>query len=460
MPFLRRLHVQAEDTVSVKADSKGGIMWWVQTKVGGVSLRSLLRFLLVSSGVFVFASYWLPNVSAQSVTSPTITKIVAGGDPTPIGGVFANDGTPALGLGESRPSDDGGTVFYASVIGGTVPTAIFRITGNTISKVVAVGDKAPTGGKFSFLFPPSHNSLGDVGFGALIEGGTAPQGLFLFSGGQLATIATLPGTIPLADLVPSSPVLNAKGDVLFKAPMKAGQNGLGIYRGLGKQITKVVETGDVGPVGNQSNLELRDYTSVVENDAGEVVFATPRGIFGATRTGELSKVVAVGDSSPTGGTFQSFDMPTFNNHGAIAFAASATGPGGGLNRSIFLVSGGQTVRIVGEGDLTPVGGAFSIVGPPVLNDRGEIVFVALLSRLPPVGGLFSAPAGVFLYSGGGIHKIVATGDPTPIGGKFLSGVGPATLSNAGIIQFPGVIDTDGDGNPNNQGIFSVEFSGR
>src|SRR4051812_44808524 len=106
--------MQARACPLVKADLKGGgIMPRVRTAPIPWKRRS--RFLLVGSGVLFLSGYWLLTVSAQSVNSPTIVKIIAGGDPTPIGGVFASDGTPALALGQSSPGSLDSTVFYATV---------------------------------------------------------------------------------------------------------------------------------------------------------------------------------------------------------------------------------------------------------------------------------------------------------------------------------------------------------
>ena len=64
--------------------------------------------------------------------------------------------------------------------------------------------------------------------------------------------------------------------------------------------------------------------------------------------------------------------------------------------------------------------------------------------------------GTFLFSQGQIKKAMVSGDPSPLGGTFLQGPIVSQLSNTGTVVFVGIVDTDGDGNPNNQGIFSVQ----
>src|SRR5581483_3620156 len=172
-----------------------------------ISWKRGSRFLLVGSGLLFLSGYWLLAVSAQSVSSPTIVKIVAGGDPTPIGGVFASDGTPAFGLG-AHGLAGGGTVFYATVVGSSLspaaasqpvtpnappprlPFGIFRISGGTTSKVIATGDPAPGGGEFVALFPPATNVNGDVAVGAIVqrEDSSLEEGTFLAAQGSITAV--------------------------------------------------------------------------------------------------------------------------------------------------------------------------------------------------------------------------------------------------------------------------------
>jgi hypothetical protein len=183
------------------------------------------------------------------------------------------------------------------------------------------------------------------------------------------------------------------------------------------------------------------------------------GIFVATKEGQLRKIVAIGDPTPVGGTFATLTQPGFNNAGEVAFAATITE--GSATQGLFLASHGQIFTLVAEGDPTPVGGTFALaVGmspAPVLNDRGEVAFSASIRAEQTIEEGLPVP-GVFVFSQGRITKAVMAGDPSPLGGSFLGGPISFLLQNTGTVLFMSIVDTDGDGYPNNQGIFAVKPS--
>jgi hypothetical protein len=128
-------------------------------------------------------------------------------------------------------------------------------------------------------------------------------------------------------------------------------------------------------------------------------------------------------------------------------------------QAIVLVSKNTLTPIVRSGQTTPLGDAYAFVGSPMVNDRGEVVFNATTNGPLRVKGLFPVTAGIFVVSRGQSIKVAASGDPTPIGGVFLSSFGSPVIDNTGTIRFTGIIDLDGDGNPDNQGIFAAQIGG-
>ena len=227
-------------------------------------------------------------------------------------------------------------------------------------------------------------------------------------------------------------------------------------------MSKAAVDGDVTALGERVSLAAPDPFPPAFNDTGDVVFRTPQGIFLSSRAGTIAKIAAIGDAALLGATFQAFSPPTLNNSGEVAFGAMVTNSKGEATQAIFLVSQGQLTRIVADGAPAPGGGVFALnVGmfPPLsLNDKGEVAFEANIVGEGVARGEFPASA-VFLFTGGQLRKLVGQGDPTPLGGTFLGGVPFFMLSNAGTLSFMGVVDTDGDGKPNNQGIFSVQVPG-
>lgn len=437
----------------------------------GGSRRSLffprkrtLSYMFLGTAAMLLTGLWLA-LSSQSALPPTPTKVVVGGDQSPVGGVFASAGTPALGLGGA--SGLGAMTFFAMVREGSTPLGIFLSSGNSITKVAAVGDPTPLGGTFAFLSLPVQNHLGQIAFGATLKAGSTPEGIFLVSGGQTTKVVAVGEGTPVG--VISSVLafaLNNYGEVAFGAKIAGGSARQGIFLASGGSLSKVIAEGDMTPVGGSFSF-FGGYLALALNDAGAMAFralltggiplangSVPQGIFVASRGGTVSKVAAVGDPTPVGGTFASFTPPALNNAGEVTFGATLAD--GAVLQGVFLVSQGQIIPVVAEGDLTPAGGRFALaVGvspPPGLNDRGEIAFSAKVIGLSP-----RPASGLFLSSRGLITKLVLDSDPTPLGGTYL-GDKLFRLSNTGELLFMSSVDVNGDGNPDNQGIFSVRAS--
>lgn len=232
------------------------------------------------------------------------------------------------------------------------------------------------------------------------------QGLFLTFGGHIVKVAavgeqTAPGEIAS---FPSPPALNNLGEVAFGADLRGEPARQGIFLATGGTVSVVAATGHATPLGGRFSFPAAAYLPVSLNDAGTLAFtalladgSAPQGVFLVSRSGSVSKVVAVGEPAPLGGRFASFTPPAVNNAGEAAFGATIVN--GTVSQGVFLVSQGRIIPVVVDGDLAPQGGRFALaVGlspPPALNDRGEVVFSARLvgverNRWP---GFFSLLAG-------------------------------------------------------------------
>jgi hypothetical protein len=239
---------------------------------------------------------------------------------------------------------------------------------------------------------------------------------------------------------------------------KAGQE-LEVVRATSSGRSKIVGENNFTPAPTQVLPLISDWIPVSSNDTGDIVLRVdgPRAKIVLVKPGqEPVTIVTAGDAAPRGGVYLGVGMSTINNKGDVGFGGLIDVQQAIPLGAITLVSKGQLTVIAREGDPAPTGGTFTVVGsvPPLLNDRGQILFVAGTSAKPTIGGLFPVSGGIFLYDSGQIRKIVTYGEPSPIGGVFLS-AGPPVFNNTGTIAFNGIIDTDGDGNPNNQGIFAV-----
>ena len=208
-----------------------------------------------------------------------------------------------------------------------------------------VGDPSPIGGTFSGLFggtvfAPGGNRQGDLLFVADVDGGSSPRGLFLYDAASQA-------------------------------------------------IVKVAAVGDPSPAGG--TIDAVGPGSL--NDAQTVVFlargsTAPVDQILRWQNGVLSKVAAVGDPAPGGGTYSILGseslgfadgttiptgpLPDIDNADRISFRPITT-----LNtRGIVVVQGGVHGWYVQAGDPTPHGGTYLDMAAAILNDAGQIAFFA------------------------------------------------------------------------------------
>jgi hypothetical protein len=130
---------------------------------------------------------------------------------------------------------------------------------------------------------------------------------------------------------------------------------------------------------------------------------------------------------------------------------------------------GELVSLGRQGDPAPGGGNFRLSFGPILNERGDVVFIGdLTDNSAPTA--FGEKLGVFLYRDGVVLPIARPGDPLPGGGKFFTTgfvVGCAHLNQRRGVTFNATIDTgmddpnpagldvDGDGTPDllEQGLY-------
>jgi hypothetical protein len=324
--------------------------------------------------------------------APVVRAIVTTGQPAPGGGVFerfAVEAQPVVVPVNSR----GQVAFFASLSRSRAGEGVFLASAGQIVKVALAGDRAPGGGVFSGFARhpvPSLNDAGAVAFAASLAGGRAVEGIFVFSGGRLRTVAltgaaspAVPGgTFAALDL----PAIGDGGDVAFVATVRRGR------------------------------------------ETVEALYVE--------RRRQLRKLVAQGDPAPEGGAFAAFGAPAMNARGAIAFAALVEGraaPGG-----IFVADGGRVHRIVAAGDESPVGGIFAKLSDRVgLNEAGTVAFTAVLKDAPTARGVFVAdPGGEHAR----VRAVATLGEAAPGGGVFSNvGLWPA-LDRGGAVAFTAAVD--------------------
>ncbi|MFL6596627.1 MAG: choice-of-anchor tandem repeat NxxGxxAF-containing protein [Chthoniobacterales bacterium] len=266
----------------------------------------------------------------------------------------------------------------------------------------------------AFINPTTVNASGRIAFNSQVDGSDRNQGVF---------VADSDGTI---------------------SAIAIGCGGLG----GGGDTTSMC--GDVSPTGGHfGGFFFGTVFTPDINDAGDVLFfcdvnggSSRRALFlyrGAF--GEIVKVAAVGDPSPIGGTFGAVGPGSLNNNGKVVFLASPVGET--VNSNLFMWDNGVVTKVAAIGDPAPGGGTFAAlgtesfgfqdgtsipVGPvPDITDSDQIAFRAIVS-----GGI--TERGIVVRTGQVDEWYVKVPDPTPIGGTYFD-MQAASINNTGQSAF-------------------------
>ncbi|MCB1590516.1 MAG: hypothetical protein KDI56_16505 [Xanthomonadales bacterium] len=142
---------------------------------------------------------------------------------------------------------------------------------------------------------------------------------------------------------------------------------------------------------------------------------------GCGALGGNSSTGQCGDPTPIGGTFSGMFIgtlfgPTTNDLGDVLFYSEVVG--GSSPRGLFLYRADTSdiVKVATVGDISPLGGNLSAIGPGSINNNGWIVFLA------STGGDGSQGSDILLWRNGVVTKYVASGDAAP-GGEIFEYVG-------------------------------------
>jgi len=370
--------------------------------------------------------------------------------------------TPPLTAAVPVVNNAGDIVFWGKTSAGQ---GIFLFSDSVTTEIALTGQPAPGTGAGTFstfiafgTWPtvPVISDNGQVSFWAGVAGGTASQGIFLYSERALHKVALtgegtpIDGTYAYFAQVPS---LNNSGEVTFwagvsgiAAPACPGYaNPCAVFKVSDGTISKVIASGDTGPPGVGGTIS-RPGTVALMNDSGQVTFwAAISGGFSSqaivrSTNGVMETVAAVGNPTPmtpTGGTFSHFmavpalslpTVPAPNDLGQVAFWGAVSGGSG--TEGIFateLPAGPVVETVTTSGGGAPGGGTFDPSFDLDINDDGAAVFGNTLS-----GGTSS---GIFrFFSGSPGEEVVRQGwnAPLDVGGQF-SGFGPPVSSNSYVV---------------------------
>lgn len=292
--------------------------------------------------------------------------------------------------------------------------------GFTLSQIVRSSTPAPVPQELRAFTATAMNDRGEVVF-------ASDGGVFLRSRGNLKVVAGNGTAAPGGGkfLLTGPPAINSRGQILFQAYTTAPSRS-GMFISRNGQITQAVR--DQSP--NFSGSAFTFETPAI-NDVGDIAFTADIGIFmksGST----ITRIAALGDPSPDGGTYVFFSGPLINHNKQVVFVA-LTSIGSGIFASN---NGGAAFKIAATGDISPFGQIFFfnfLPAPIAQNDAGQVAFSALTS----------GTSGVFLWTNGTLTLPVA--DNTPVGGGgTLFSTNLVSINNTGDIAFEGSVNTDSD----------------
>lgn len=318
-----------------------------------------------------------------------------------------------------------------------VLTSPASVEAQSLQKVLATSDPTPEGGAFG-----APGSGGQPGLGAF---GTAR----LNNSAQVGFIGQVVG---------GNPIVNLGGATLYQGIFRSGAGGGAVTLGLAGDAIPALANPAGGPIpcfifdfhlgttaegmAFNANGEAAVYATAGGNcplnsdgipRAGEGVFRIRPG----SRQMELIAVELDPAPGNDGLVFRAFSGAISINSGAqVLFSAGLADANGiGVKTGLFLATGGSSVRIVDDGQTTPIGGTYRgfFITRNALNDVGDVVFY---DRGLSNDGLFYSAAG------GPVVKLVASGEPSPIPGTTFFNFGPHALNNKRQLLFSaGVVDS-------------------
>lgn len=232
-----------------------------------------------------------------------------------------------FGVGNTNTNDAGQAVFGASWSkDGRIDGGIVYYSQGQLTKIVALGDPTPVGTFFRGcgFSEPSINNHGDVAFGSCSDDGNglSLDGIFSYSGGQVHKVVTygdpspLGGFLALNFLPAITPILNDNGDVLFHGGSIIDINikeKFGLFVSTANGVRKIVVDGDPMPnntivfpgslgIGDLNNKDEVAFTVKLQGSADTGIFLSSGGT--------ISKIVARGIRLQWAARSQHLKIPT------------------------------------------------------------------------------------------------------------------------------------------------------
>jgi len=307
--------------------------------------------------------------------------------------------------------------------------------------IATTGDAAPAGGNYlQFSFANVRlNARHEVAFDAVVGPPFVPA-VFVSDGKTTSTLALGFNPDPAAPSFTSvsNPFITPYGDVVFDA------NDVDTFRSDGKTIVPVVRDGDPAPGGGTltpaGGLRATNDHGVIAYGAFVAGSTATQGIFRSDGTQTVA--IARNDmGAPTGGSFTLLGNPVMNDRGQVAFFSVMTGGPGDFG--IFRGEGGALTPVFIANQIAPGGATFVDFGEPVINKNGQVAVSALLTNS-------ASQLGLFVGDGTNAVAIALQRQAAPKGGNYTGQFfAPTRLNDSGEVAF----DAGLTGGTSSSGIF-------
>jgi hypothetical protein len=155
--------------------------------------------------------------------------------------------------------------------------------------------------------------------------------------------------------------------------------------------------------------------------------AAPAAALPVLPDGRTQIIAMRGEAAPGGGTYDTFNAPTMNNQGQIAFRAELDDIGAGSPYGAFRYDGAQTI-LIGGPTMTVDGEPIEFLFPPSINELGQVAFWGTVGR-------FSTEY-VLRGAGGPLTQVSFHGQTIPGGGSIAYLPVYQELNDAGQVLMP------------------------
>jgi len=319
---------------------------------------------------------------------------------------------------------------------------------DTLRLVVASGQAAPGGGSFNRFDVNSQpivapvNSRGQVAFYASVARAKANEGIFLATASRITKVAAVGDAVPGGGVLSEFarhplPALNDAGKIAFGATVAGARATEGIFLAADDRLKAIALTGTDAP--GVRNGTFVEFDAPVLNNRDEIAFVgtVRRGretlqVLYVYSGGVLRKLVAGGDPAPRGGTFDRFGLPAINNKGVVVFPAIVER--GAVLGGIFTVGASKLHLLVGAGEIGPEGVMLARFSErAAIDDEDNVAFVAHLSSK-------AASEALLIANASGLTQLAIVGESAPGGGRF-SAFGPwPNFGRTATIAFVASVD--------------------